>query len=128
MKTIDISGMGGGYEHVCQRMLANGRKYLAEHPDFSKELGYRQYEGVTGICLATTIGAKNFNQIIMFGIEDATGAMHQAVVGHLLYIAKNGEEKWLEIFKDDPDRIYEWDGTDKTVPVTELSKSMDSHR
>ena len=30
----------------------------------------------------------------------ATGAMHQAVINHLMYIQKNGYEKWLEEFKD----------------------------
>lgn len=116
MKTIDVSGMGGGYEHTCQRMLANGRKYLSDNPDFSSELAYKGFEGVTGICIAASIGAKNFDQIILFGIDDCTGAMHQVVVGHLLYIAKHGEEKWLDAFKDRPKRYYEWDGTEQSCP------------
>ena len=46
--TIDISGMGGGYERACQLMLKAGIKYLANKPNFVWD--YKGYENVYGVC------------------------------------------------------------------------------
>ena len=94
MKTVDISGFGGGYEATCQKMLRNGITFLEEHPDFSFA-GYRQYTGIYGVCTAEDDQSKALDVAIMKNIDDCTGAMHQAVVNHLAHIHRLGYDGWL---------------------------------
>jgi len=94
MKTLDISGFGGSYESGCQKMLTNGLVFVAKEGKTNAE--YTTYENIYGICSADNEDAKVLDAAILKGV-DATGAMHQAVVNHLLYILKNGYEKWLNV-------------------------------
>lgn len=100
MKTRDISGFGGGYEALCQKMLKNGLKFLKQKESFDWQ-GYGQTKNVFGICIAETKDAKMLDKAIMKGIEDATGAMHHAVVNNLHYIWRFGLKKWLRPEKKD---------------------------
>ena len=55
-----------------------------------------------------------------------TGAMHQCVIIHLVLIRKDGYDAWLAgIEAREPGRIYTWDGTEESCPVTELSLRME---
>lgn len=115
MKTIDMSGFGGGYEHVCQQMLKNGLDYLESKgkPDAT----LHGYKNVYGIVDLKGPDSKAFEDAVMKGIKDATGAMHQCVMGHLFYIAKHGHDGWIkELEKGQPERIFEWDGTVESCP------------
>ena len=94
MKTRDISGFGGGYEALCQKMLKNGLKFLRQREPFDWS-GYKQFKGIYGICTAEGKDAKELDKAIMEGVEDATGAMQQAVVNHLAALWRFGLEKWL---------------------------------
>jgi len=93
MKTIDISGFGGGYEAACQLMLVRGMAWLKEHPDFDFR-AYKTYKNVFGLCSSTTSQAEDLDKTICAGL-DPSGAMHQGVISHLAYIHKNGYDKWL---------------------------------
>lgn len=104
MKTVNISGFGGGYEAACQKMLSNGLKFLEDKPDFDWS-GYRQYANIFGICSAENKDAKALDNAILDGVEGASGAMHQAVVNHLHCIHKQGRDKWVELAGKD--RVYE---------------------
>ena len=108
MKTVDISGMGGGYELCCQTMLLRGMAFLAQNPDFNFEGAYETYRGIYGVCFSETEQAKSLDEVITKN-TDCTGAMHQAVIGNLMFIHKNGYQAWLNEFKDSPERIYEID-------------------
>lgn len=99
IKTMDISGFGGDYEACCQQMLTAGLKFLSDRGGFDWS-GYKQFTNVTGICIAENTDAKALDDAILaapmvkeFG---ATGAMHQAVVGHLHFIATHSYSAWLE--------------------------------
>lgn len=106
MKTFNISGFGGGYEATCQKMLLRGIAWLKEHPQFSFQ-GYHTLKNIYGICSADTKEAKELDTVITDGLE-STGAMHQAVIGHLAYIHQHGYENWIaEIEKTSPDSLYE---------------------
>jgi len=94
MKTLEISGFGGGYEQTCQTMLTRGLKWASEH-DFHG-LEYRGYEGVYGYLMAKTDAAKDLDRAMLADRLDATGAMHQTVVNHLLFIFHESYAKWLE--------------------------------
>lgn len=115
MKTCDISGMGGGYEEMCQRMLHRGIAYLGEQkPPVEMWAKARGVEGIYGVLLTEGEHLEALERFIIREGDDCTGAMHQAVMGHLAYIHRHGHEQWLaELAKHrDPSSFtdYVWDG------------------
>lgn len=127
MKTISISGFGGGYENECQRMLWNGINYLREQKligEINTGIEFQSFENVYGACFPKGEPAEKLSEAVMRGIDEATGAMHHAVMGHLMFICKMGTEKWFEEFRDLPERIFDWDGTVKSCPKTDLSEKL----
>lgn len=111
MKTIVIGGLSPIYEWGCQRMLQRGLEWLHTNPDFD----FSAY--VYGICIGSGQKAKELDDFIMndkqleaYGVP---GAMHRAVISHLAYIHKHGQEKWLEeARKNRPsEECFEFDGT-----------------
>lgn len=122
MKTIDISGMGGGYENECQKMLQAGIEFLAKEPG---EIKFKQYKNVIGIIdTSEDDRTARLEGYIAKASGDCTGAMVHAVIQHLWFISKNGYDKWLSEFSDSPDRFFQWDGTKETCPKTDLSEKM----
>lgn len=95
----EISGFGGSYEVECRKMILNGVKWLKSHPDADPI--FKGYENVYGICMADNEDSKEFDKAIMKGIEDATGAMHQAVISHIFFIKANGWDKYVEMMSND---------------------------
>ena len=93
-ETMDISGMGGGYERTCQMMLLAGRKYLEDNPKFIWD--FKHYEHIYGVCWSDSEYGKALDKVLMGACNnDCSGAMHQVVIGHLQYIHKNGYGEWL---------------------------------
>lgn len=93
-ETVDISGMGGGYERCCQQMLQAGVAFLKERPDFNFD--YKSYKNIYGIAWSESEDAKALDAVLLKAADnDMTGAMHQCVVRHLAYIHSHGYEKWL---------------------------------
>lgn len=122
VETIDMSGFeeppaAKGYERVCQQALWAGIKYLSKLDKPSEFVqGIIEYKNITGI--AVTPESWNELETIWSKMDKDmwhgwTGAQHQAVVGHLRFIAKNGVQKWLGEFKED--RKFE-------IDLEELSK------
>lgn len=116
LRTVDLSGMGGGYENACQEMLAAGEKWLSENGEKKAKVTAKTYEGVYGILEPASPEAEELSHAITDAVSDCTGAMHQCVMSHLMYIGQHGKDKWFELFKDQPGRFFEWDGTEKTCP------------
>ena len=94
----EISGFGGGYESACQDMLEAGCKWLKEHKD--PDLKASGLKNVYGIFNADSDDAKEMETAVMAVVDDCTGAMHQAVMQRLFYIAKNGWEKYCEEIRE----------------------------
>jgi len=119
MKTIDISGFGGGYEATCQAMLIAGMKWLKEHPDFTFE-GYKTYRGIYGVMTPPdTKLAKELDDVLLkAALNDMTGAQHQAVISYLFYIQAHGYEQWLEDAKKNGREIIEVNEADIERQVT----------
>jgi len=119
IKTIDISGFGGGYEATCQAMLIAGMEWLKEHPSFTFE-GYKAYRNITGIVVPPeTQLAKELDDILLKAArDDMTGAQHQAVISHLAYIQAHGHEQWLEDAKKHGREIIEVNEADIERQVT----------
>ena len=93
---VSISGFGGGYEDACQRMLQNGYDWLEKNESKKKRLRGHSYKYVFGLFEADSKEAKELERAVMKGQDGATGAMHQAVMSHLFYIAAHGADAWIE--------------------------------
>jgi len=93
-KTVDISGMGSGYENACQEMLKAGRDYLDKHPNI--DLKFKQNKDIWGIIISENKEGETFMDYLDNVIgNQSSGAMIQCVVNHLMFIRKNGYEQWL---------------------------------
>lgn len=115
VKTVDMTGFGksSGYEAVCQKALWAGIQYLTKVDRPDKILDKTvEFTNIYGIC-ETPESAKELEAIWSKMDKEVfqgwTGAQHQAVVGHLRFIAKNGLQGWLDEFKNEPNRIFEFD-------------------
>ena len=95
----EISGFGGGYEEGCQDMLEAGCEWLAEHKD--ADLKMHTYQDIYGILEPDSDDAKELSRVVGNACGECTGAMHQAVMTRLHYIAGNGWDKYAaELSKD----------------------------
>ena len=88
---VSISGFGGDYEATCQKMLQRGYEWLQNHPN--AKLKAHTYSGIYGILECDNKETEKLSDYITRD-TDCTGAMHQAVMQHLLYIYHNGLDKW----------------------------------
>lgn len=96
-ETVDISGMGSGYERCCQLALRAGIEFLKKNPDF--EFDYKGYENVYGLIWSDSPKTKALDKALEKATDKEggmTGAMHQAVITHLSLIHKNGYDAWLK--------------------------------
>jgi hypothetical protein len=93
-ESIDISGFGGRYEAACQVMLQRGLEWITKHPDFNIGKAYRQFKGVTGICISDEELSKDLDKYICSEL-DPSGAMHHAVIFHLARIQEIGYDRWI---------------------------------
>ena len=108
--TWDLSGMGGGYERMCQIMLKRGIDYLQKvNPPVEMWQKATEYKNIYGVMATEGADLKSLESAILKKGEDCTGAMHQCVMNHLRFIHRNGFEAWFEeIKKARPDeRPYE---------------------
>lgn len=118
MKTVDISGMDPnraqfGYEWGCQVIMARALEWLKNRPKDSSWPDFKQYRNITGIMTPENMAARemedyalNHEKIREFG---ATGAMVQYALLHAMHRFELGEEGYFAEFKDQPERIFEFD-------------------
>lgn len=91
----EISGFGGGYEKACQDMLQAGWEWMCQNRE--KGLAGNTYKNVYGIFKPGNQATEELSKTIVAASGgDCSGAMHQAVMGHLMYINTNGLDKWME--------------------------------
>ena len=112
IKTWDLSGMGGGYEDACQKMLWAGVNYMkgVKNPqDIMK--GRKTYKHIYGIVDMPDTFAECKKAMLKAVNNDCTGAMMQKVTGHLKYIVDNSYDKWFEHLKPyrEPEQPTEFD-------------------
>jgi len=94
----EISGFGGGYEQTCRNMLAAGVEWLDAHP--SADPQFQGYENIYGVIHEENADAKALSEAIVKATDhDCTGAMHQTVITHCLFIRQNGWEEYCKIKK-----------------------------
>ncbi len=78
----EISGFGGTYEECCQDMLEAGVSWLQGH------------ENIYGLVNAASPQTEQLEKAVLGACDDATGAMHHAVMDRLMYIAQHGWEMY----------------------------------
>lgn len=90
----EISGFGGGYEAACRRMVLAGVQWLDAHPEADPQ--FHGYKGVYGVVTEDNQDAKDLTEAVVAGSGgDCTGAMHQAAISHVLFIKRNGWDKYV---------------------------------
>lgn len=91
----EISGFGGGYEETCRAMVVAGLEWLDQNPQANPEFSH--YSNVYGIINKENDDAKALSEAVVAAANhDCTGAMHQATISHILWIKKNGWDKYVE--------------------------------
>lgn len=91
---MDISGMGGGYEEACKAMVLKGLEWLEKHP--KADIGWKEFKNIYGLTTDETPDTeKMIDYMVKKGAKgDATGAMVQATLSHVMFIHKNGWDKY----------------------------------
>jgi len=134
--------MDGGYENDCQKMLWTGIQYLSKVDQPEKLL-----QGTHGISAVAgknnMLGLEEGTPVVFYGIcftpesfkecsdlihkvaPGCTGAMYQAVVGHLRFIAKNGLQKWHEELKAYREKEQPLDFDLDTLTLLNIPKEID---
>jgi hypothetical protein len=92
----EISGFGGGYEAICQKMLDAGVRYLLhDRPDLDPR--FRGNSAIFGVILEDNDAAKALSKVVIDASGgDCTGAMHHAVVSRCLWIKRNGWDAYVQ--------------------------------
>ena len=101
----EISGFGGKYEQACRDMVISGLRWWDEHPEANPV--YSKLENVYGMIHEDNEDAKQLTKAIVSGCDDCTGAMHQAVVEHIMAIRANGWEWYVRAMSESEDFIEE---------------------
>lgn len=89
----DISGYGGGYEEACQTMLQAGYDWMLNHAK-GQELKNATNPRIFGVFIPGSNTTKELGDIVAKSVPDCSGAMHHAVMSHLIYISTHGLETW----------------------------------
>jgi hypothetical protein len=91
----EISGFGGGYEDTCRNMVVAGLVWMDDHPKADPQ--FKGYKDVYGILDEDNDEAKELTKaVVCAALDDCTGAMHQSTISHILFINKNGWDKYKE--------------------------------
>ncbi len=91
-----ISGFGAksDYELACQKMVIAGATYLDQTPD--SKPSFDQYKNIYGITTNENEDMKALQKVMLDAVKDCSGAMMQACTNHVLYIHKNGWNKYIK--------------------------------
>jgi len=79
---INISGMPKEYEDACQDMLQAGYEWLVNNNQIKNPKKFYKKD------------QEELELVIVKAVDDCSGAMHSAVMGHLIYIRNNDVDLW----------------------------------
>lgn len=88
-----VSGMGDNYEKECQKMLRVGLEWLDAN---SGNLRASECTNVVGAVTADNPYTEKMMEAIAACVPGCTGGMMHAVVGHIVYIQKNGWDEYVK--------------------------------
>lgn len=91
----EISGFGGGYEAACRAMLKAGLEWGDKNPNADPK--FHGFKNIYGIIQKDNEDAKALRKVVVRASgDDCSGAMHQAVISSILWIRKNGWDRYVE--------------------------------
>lgn len=97
-KCDEVSGFGGIYEEGCRKMIIAGVKFMKKHPD--TKLEFKEYKNITGVIIPENLESEKLTDHMNASIGgEATGAMMQACVNHVMYANKNGWDKYIALME-----------------------------
>ena len=89
----ELSGFGGGYEATCRAMVVAGLEHLDANPKADPQ--FRGYKNIYGIITEENADGKALSDAVVKAANgDCTGAMQQAAISHILWIRKNGWDRY----------------------------------
>ena len=91
----ETSGFGGFYEENCREMVKTGLEWFDDHPDAAPM--FSGWVGIFGLVEKDNDAAKELSHAVVASVNDCTGAMHHAVIAHVMHAHKVG---WSEYVKD----------------------------
>jgi hypothetical protein len=93
-KCAEISGLGGGYEDLCRKMVIAGKEWMDEHP--GADVKIVTFKGVTGVALTQTDSARELMDTMNDAVEGYCPALMIQVCGrHALYAKKHGWDAYI---------------------------------
>lgn len=94
-KCTEVSGLGGIYEEACKKMVISGVEWFDNNKNADPK--FHGFEGVFGLVIEDNDQAKELTRHMNKSInEEATGAMMQACLNHVMFVKQNGWEKYIE--------------------------------
>ena len=93
----EVSGFGGTYEKSCRKMIKAGLEWFDVHPEADPQ--FKGYEGIYGIISVDNEDAQELSNAVLASVDDCTGAMHQATIGHILHAHDVGWMTYVEEMK-----------------------------
>jgi hypothetical protein len=93
-KMRELSGFGGGYEDCCRRMVIRGVEWLDKHKNAN--LSLKGFKNVFGLVKPGNEDSNELEEAFTKDEDDLTGAMVHQVWMHLMFIQKNGWNKYVE--------------------------------
>ncbi len=118
--TLDLSGFGGGYENHCQLLLQAGLDILEERPELDAKIGSDSAMR-DEFCQMMSKRALQAYPEAEREANGSTGAQVGVASSAALFIKRKGRIAWIaEVFRIGRQAdLYEWDGTESSVPVAE---------
>ena len=90
----EISGFGGGYEDACRNMVIAGIQWCDKN--IKAEINFKEYKNIYGLTFDESNDCKKMQKIMLKAANnDCTGAMMQAALSHIMFIRKNGWDKYV---------------------------------
>lgn len=94
-KMGEISGFGGGYENACRKMVVAGLEWC--DANVSADISYKEFQNIYGLTTGESEDCKKMQDAMLKAVDnDCTGAMMQATMSHIMFVRKNGWEKYVE--------------------------------
>jgi len=91
----EISGFGGGYEKICRDMVIAGLKWLDNNPN--ADISYKEFKNIYGLTADESKDCQVMQEeMLKASGDDCTGAMMQSTLNHVMYIHKNGWDKYVQ--------------------------------
>lgn len=89
----EISGFGNGYEQACRKMVIAGLEWLDKNK--SSDPQATENPQIFGMTFDENKDMQALQDAMLEAVNDCSGAMMHACTNHVMYIKKNGWERYV---------------------------------